>query len=177
MEEQLKNIIVLSRKWAKQFKCDKPWAAISVSTQPGDFPELSAENRLGLLRLCFWDISKPSLRQLEAEDPKLFTREQGREILDFVDEHWDKIDTLLVHCEAGMSRSPAIASAIISIKYGEGADAEWFKTYHLLNRFVYKLITEEYHGVDSKAAHIAERLLQKGKENDMLSLLSEIIDA
>jgi hypothetical protein len=46
-----------------------------------------------------------------------------------------------------------------------------------LNRFVYKLITEEYHGVDSKAAHIAERLLQKGKENDMLSLLSEIIDA
>ena len=160
MDEPLKNIIVLSRKFAKEFTCDKPWAAISVSTTMGDFPELSEQNRLGLLRLCFWDISNPSNRQLEADDPKLFSYEQANQVLEFVDEHWDKIDTLLVHCEAGLSRSPAIASAIISIKYGEGSDVEWFKRFNL-NRLVYQRIIEEFHGGDSMAVAIAKRILSE----------------
>lgn len=36
-----KKMVVLSRGYAKQFKCDTPWAAISVSTEKGDFPQLA----------------------------------------------------------------------------------------------------------------------------------------
>lgn len=165
--EQIKKIIVLSRQWAKKYKCDKPWAAISVSTASGDFPELSSDNRLGLLRLQFWDISNPSQRQLEAEDPKLFSRDQAKQVIDFVNQHWDSIDTLLVHCEAGLSRSPAIAAAIISIKYGEGADEEWFYKFNP-NYHVYQSIINEHYGVESMAAAIAKRILEQKAYDEVL---------
>lgn len=142
---------VRSRRLAKEFKSDLPWAAISVSTEVGDFPELNEENRVGLLRLRFWDIANPSTRQLDANLESLFSKEQAKQIIAFMNEVWDKADVILVHCEAGMSRSPAIAAAIEHIKYGPEQDKWYFKQY-IPNYWVYKTILEEHYGVGTAEA-------------------------
>lgn len=147
---------VRSRRLAKEFKSDLPWAAISVSTEEGDFPELNEENRVGLLRLRFWDIGNPTQRQLDHRYDVLFSRYQAKQIIDFVNEMWDKAEILLVHCEAGLSRSPAIAAAIEHMKYSPEEDKWYFKQY-MPNYWVYKTILEEHYGVGTPQAEQAEK--------------------
>lgn len=161
-----KNIEVRSRQNAKLFKSDKPWIAISISTESGDFPELSTENRVGLLRLRFWDIANPSSRQIQAEDSKLFSVEQAKEVLDFVNANWDKVDAILVHCEAGMSRSPAIAAAIEYIKNGKEASMPYFKKY-IPNGFVYKTLLEVCYGYGTDASRDANRIVSDAAYNQI----------
>jgi len=65
---------------AEIFRCDRPWAAISISTR-GDFPVLSEENRRGLLQLVFADTADP-------DRPDSFAPAIATEILDFVQQMW-----------------------------------------------------------------------------------------
>ena len=131
------NIQVCSRRGAREFKSDVPWAAISITSNPHVWPDLSEENRVGLLQLYFLD------RTQHGEDT--ITQEHVQQILDFVKEHWDKIDGLLVHCDAGLSRSPAVAAAIAKIFIGEGEDQPYFQRYWP-NYLVYKMILEAHFG-------------------------------
>lgn len=162
-----KNIVVVPKSEAKRFVCDKPWAAISISTEAGDFAELNAHNRVGLLRLRFWDSMNPTQRQIEAEDPNLFSPEQAEWILLFTQDVWPKIDTLLVHCEAGRSRSPAVAAAICHVMYGAGAEKEWFIKYNL-NRFVYSRILEKHYGMSAAEMAALAFEMPKAKEEEVL---------
>lgn len=145
---------IRSRLAAKNFTCDKPWAAISVSTRPECFPELSTVNQVGLLQLGFWDISQPKTYDARLAG-KLFTKEQAKQVLDFANEMMPKIETMLVHCEMGLSRSPAIAAALENIFYGKGSEATYFNKY-IPNVLVYKTITEVYYG-SSEGAQIARQ--------------------
>ena len=135
-----KAIEVRSRGYAERFRCRAPWAAISVSTSPDEFPVLSDENRVGLLQLNFWDVSQalPGMKHVIA-----FNRYHSTQILEFIQDVWENIDCLLVHCEAGMSRSPAIAAAIDKIYHGD--DSFWFNT-KTPNMLVYRTILEDYYG-------------------------------
>lgn len=135
------NILILSRGRAKDFVWDKPWAAISISSPGGEHPELSEENRLKLLRMTFFDFDTP--RQIHEEFMEFFfNKGHAEQILDFVDEVQDKIDLLLVHCEAGVSRSPAVGAAISRLKWGK--DQVFFDKY-TPNRLVYSKILEVGH--------------------------------
>lgn len=116
---------------APEFVFDKPWAAISVATYSEDWPNLSEENRVGLLQLAFHDIDEAIYGY------GLISEDQAFQVLEFVDQVWDKIETLLIHCEAGISRSPAIAAAISRIKIGH--DGGYFNT-HIPNRYVYRAL-------------------------------------
>lgn len=53
-----KHFDVRSAYNAGLFRYERPWAAISITTE-GDFPNLSEENRLGLLQLVFADTADP----------------------------------------------------------------------------------------------------------------------
>lgn len=136
-----KVIEVRSRQHAKDFKWSGPWAAISVSTEPGDFPPIQTENRVGLLRLRFWDIANPRLQDIDRLADKLFSREQAEAILKFVDDHWPHVECFMVHCEAGISRSPAIAAAIEYIYHGKDEAQKYFNRY-MPNSYVYKTLLE-----------------------------------
>lgn len=125
----MKDILVRSKKTAPEFICDQPWAAIQVATREGTWPELSQDNRQGVLQLFFPDYSFLT-GNLEQAYPdlkgKLFDEKFAQRILDFVDALVDT-HTLLVHCEAGISRSSAIAAAIDKIYRGNDAKT-WFRT-------------------------------------------------
>jgi predicted protein tyrosine phosphatase len=141
-----KKIVVLPRTQAAEFVADTPWAAISISTDAASFPELRRINQIGLLRLDFWDVAAPTAEQVAVYDQMIFTPAQAAEVLDFVHDHWDRVGTFLIHCEAGRSRSPAVAAAVCHVMYGAGAEKPWFDQYKL-NRYVYGLILSEHYGM------------------------------
>jgi len=125
-----KVVYVLSRKDSEKFCWHKPWAAISITSEKSfGWPTLQEENRVNVLQIAFpdWELVRHDMSlmrkdQLAAEgERKLFnfSEDQASEILDFVDEVWPNIDALMVHCMAGLSRSPAVAAAIKTIKDGE----------------------------------------------------------
>ena len=126
-----KHFEVRSAHNAELFRCDHPWAAISISTL-GDFPVLSEDNRKGLLQLVFADTADP-------DRPDSFTSSLATELLDFVEQMWDRVEVFLIHCEAGLSRSPGVASALSRIYYGD--DGPWFE-YDFPNGLVYQLLVD-----------------------------------
>jgi predicted protein tyrosine phosphatase len=152
----LKNIEVMSRNFAQIFVCDKSWAAISISTRPEEFAVLSDVNRVDLLQLSFWDIANPESSDIsDLRRKNCFKAEQAKKILEFLKLNESKIETLLVHCEAGVSRSPAVAAAISKILWNE--DEMYFKKY-LPNGFVYKMILEEHFGTMVKVPEVQEKI-------------------
>jgi len=141
--EKLIDIQIRSRGGAKSFKNKSPWAAISISTDPEDFPVLGEDNRVGVLQLSFWDLggslSDPesnSIRLNEFINEKLFSKNQAVQVLDFVYKVLPEIDTLLIHCEMGLCRSPAIGAAISHVLWGAETEKVYFNRFDP-NRFVY----------------------------------------
>ncbi|MCO6455779.1 MAG: hypothetical protein J5I93_10830 [Pirellulaceae bacterium] len=113
------QIEVYSREGACLFRANQPWAGISITTDDGDWPELGRESCLGLLQLQFADLETPHPGE------RLFDERDAHRILDFVGETWPRIHRLMVHCQAGLRRSPAVAAAISRIYLGH--DANWFQ--------------------------------------------------
>ena len=89
-----------------------------------------------MLQLEFYDAD---LARPEYEPEFLFNKYHAEQILDFVDEIQDKIELLMVHCEAGMSRSPAVGAAIA--KLGWNDDQVFFDKY-TPNMKVYRTLLE-----------------------------------
>ncbi len=133
MHAKRKRFEVRSRWNAEIFQCDRPWAAISISTG-GDFAVLSQAHRLGLLQLVFADTA-------DGDRADSFTASLATEILDFAEQWWGEAEVFLIHCEAGLSRSPAVAAALSRIYYGD--DGPWFEL-DFPNRLVYRLLMEAY---------------------------------
>ena len=128
-----KHFEVRSARNAEFFRSDRSWAAISI-TSGREHPVLSEANRVGLLRLVFDDITQPGT-------PQSFTPALAAEILNFVASVWDKAEMLLIHCDVGLSRSPAVAAALSRIYYGD--DGQWLAL-DFPNHLVYKLLVETH---------------------------------
>ena len=54
---------------------------------------------------------------------------------------WDKVEVLLIHCDVGLSRSPAVAAALSHIYYSD--DGPWFES-DFPNHLVYNLLVGTY---------------------------------
>ncbi len=135
-----KHFEVRSARNAEFFRSDRPWAAIQISHQD-DFPTLHSENRVGLLRLVFEDTE-------EADTPESFNPALATEILDFVEKMWDQVEVFLVHCQLGLSRSPAVAAALCRIYYDQ--DGRWFESI-FPNRLVYHVLLKTHARRSGKA--------------------------
>jgi predicted protein tyrosine phosphatase len=147
----------LNRWDAQFFVPDVCWAAIQIATF-GDWPKINKTKLMDHIQLAFVDVNSEKLARIE-QNPRmmetknkewfLFDKSHANTILDFVKKNKNEIDLLFVHCEAGISRSPAVAAAISRIYFND--DAEWFKMYKP-NDLVYKIILEtakergEYNG-------------------------------
>jgi predicted protein tyrosine phosphatase len=124
-----KGFDVRSARNAEFFRSERPWAAISISSQ-GGFPVLHERNRVGLLQLVFEDTT-------ESDNDGAFNASLATQILDFVDGVWDQAEVFLIHCEVGLSRSPAIAAALSRIYYDD--DGPWMAL-DMPNRLVYEVL-------------------------------------
>ncbi len=87
----------------------------------------------GVLTLLVDDIVKP------VDGAVLFSEDHARRILEFVDTMKGKIDTLVIHCYAGNSRSAAVGKALLD---RSGADSSKLTRRTNPNQHIYRLLME-----------------------------------
>ncbi len=163
------KIKVLSRQVFEEFESNEPYIAISI-TDPKSEPAIIGDtNNINfLLSLQFHDIDKSLVTREDCKickgtghleifadvnnghcysctdkmDIKLFTDKDAKNILDFVETCKKGIDLIVVHCEAGISRSAGVAGAL-SLIYNR-TDKEFFEGYFSPNMLVYWKILNAY---------------------------------
>ena len=155
-------IKVLSRDVFEKFISDEPYIVISI-TDPKSEKVKSEPTFIDMLSLQFHDVDKRISKRENCEvckgtgkidkwqnindghcyactdkiDIKLFNKELAKQILDFVHHYALEVNLIVVHCEAGISRSAGVASALSLIYNGE--DQYYFDNY-LPNMLVYRKI-------------------------------------
>ena len=119
----MNKIIVKSRRETELMPAySGPWAAISITDPRSSDALVPTDNLVGILR--------PEVRRQHVDVAVVSHHrppvpvEQARQILAFAKRVWPKADVLLVHCEAGISRSAGAAAALSRLYFGE--DAEFF---------------------------------------------------
>ncbi len=114
------KFIIFSRRLIEQAKpYDKPHIIISVRT-PGDPDDAKlpvGDQTLACLRLQFHEEYDDYDGAAKRHDYHLkhgnaFTVETGRYVLSFVEQYADRIEAVILHCDAGLARSPSIAHAL-----------------------------------------------------------------
>jgi predicted protein tyrosine phosphatase len=112
-------------------------ALISIRCPEDDPAELKGTWR-DVLYLTFHDIEG-----FIEERYKLFSEDDAQQIIDFVNKVADFVTTLIVNCDAGISRSAGVAKFIAELY-----DLEFNHEYSLYNKKVYStLIRVYYEGV------------------------------
>lgn len=86
---------------------------ISIRTPGDEKAEFNSNNKTikAILYLEFYDISYNSQEIFKGYEP--MTDEDAVKIRDFVLKWKDKVDTIWVHCDAGISRSAGVAAGIL----------------------------------------------------------------
>lgn len=134
------NFLVKNRVSIQTFKGNTPYIVISITTPDNIHPNMPADdpNFVGALKLVFTDddhdINKGNaLKQV----CKLITPKDADDILKFVSAH--TVDTVVCQCDAGISRSSAVAAALSYII--NGSDRQIFDNpQYAPNMLVYKTI-------------------------------------
>lgn len=141
------NIQVMNRQQAVEY-CHKPHSEqsviISISTPVEEYhdePFMSTIIGNGVYEICrveFFDVDNHypiSFGKMSMEHAELIT--------DIVARNLDK--KIIVHCDAGQSRSAGIAAALA--KYYNGDDEEFFNNSHMVpNMWCYNLILTQLAG-------------------------------
>lgn len=122
-----------------------PHIFISISTPGDDAAKIETnEYTLGILRLWFYDSNTPFYDHIQGrmvEESELFNTDQAKQILEFVKKH-PTAERIIVHCDMGLSRSPAVAAALSKIMTDD--DMIFFKRYDP-NMRVYRTILNEHY--------------------------------
>ena len=126
------KVRVMSRKEAYAYCClphGKPSVIISVSDPRmiyEDSPYVSDTNGVKeILPLCFADANEPGpdVYGFETDESEMMSFEDGEKIVRLLKAN--RGADIIVHCDAGISRSAGIAAAIL--KYFTGSDEEIFR--------------------------------------------------
>ncbi len=130
--------VVASRLDVEQgIKVEGTCAVISIRNPGEPKPRIQIKGRcVGVLYLEFHDAERvPGVKV--SEDVVMMKPEHACSVWAFFEEHRQKIDTIVVHCYAGMSRSPAMAAAISEAC---GDRIENFFTHYQPNDHVFHLM-------------------------------------
>ena len=128
------KFVVLSEREIEKYIVTEKHAVISITGPKWEHPKLpKLDSRVGLLRLKFHDVDR------EAKKCTLFSQEQAKTIWNFFQRYQSQIEVVVCQCEAGISRSSAVAAALARA-IGQN-DSEFFK-YYIPNRLVYRVLLE-----------------------------------
>lgn len=103
------EFVVLSREGAECYEPGPGEICISIS-DPDAAPARVSSRFAAVLRLNFDDVTERG----EPSDV-LFAENHAREIREFLDE-WPSAERVVVHCNAGVSRSPGVALGLCDIR-------------------------------------------------------------
>ncbi len=129
-----RSFLVLNRYEAATATPDMPYIVISVADpERGDARLAESPHRRAVLRLAFHDKH----RRAEAAGKVVMTAADARRILDFLSAHAEDAPLVVCQCEAGLSRSAAIAAALSRIVQGED---QFFFAHYAPNDYIYHLL-------------------------------------
>jgi predicted protein tyrosine phosphatase len=116
-KKRIPEFVVLSREEAERYEPGEREVCISIA-DPDTDPARLSRRFAAVLRLNFTDV-------VEAEDPSdvIFSDHHARAIRDFIDS-WPDAARIVVHCHAGMSRSPGVALGLCDIRGWATAELE-----------------------------------------------------
>jgi predicted protein tyrosine phosphatase len=116
-KKRIPEFVVLSREDAERYEPRRGEICISIADPDADPAELSRDFA-AILRLNFTDIT-------EQGDPSdvLFSEDHARAIREFIDS-WPGAPKIVVHCHAGISRSPGVALGLCDIRGWATAELE-----------------------------------------------------
>ncbi|MBQ3865246.1 MAG: hypothetical protein II781_05340 [Clostridia bacterium] len=114
-----------------------PYAVISIQdTHTGGFGFTFSRNQFckGVLTLYFDDIVR------NVDGACLFSSDQAESIIDFIQSNKD-VETLLIHCYGGQSRSLAVGAFAVRML---GGDNSRYFAHGNPNRYVYELLLQTW---------------------------------
>jgi len=119
---------------------DSAHVIISITTTKHDRATLrESPHCLGVLRLAFPDADAAMGTITEGD---LFSADHAEQIWRFVLSHHKQVERIIAHCDAGLSRSPAVVAAISKALTGD--DVEFFRRYRP-NMRVYQTLLRSFH--------------------------------
>lgn len=119
---------------AEQGSLTDTYAVISIQdshTQGFGFQFTENQFCKSVLTLYFDDIIK------EVDGAVLFDDNMADQIIEFIEKHKKSVDTLLVHCYAGQSRSKAIGAFAVEMLCGD--NSRYFEE-GSLNQYIYDVL-------------------------------------
>ena len=125
------------------------FAVINCAERKNNF--LTANPPALLLQLSFADITNEN-------DPNCFSLEHGKEIRAFYESLPPSVTDLFIFCDAGESRSTAIAAAIL-LAGGRSDAPVWSNPFYHPNTFVFGRLCQAF-GMKMTEAQIAEKKRQ-----------------
>lgn len=125
----VKSVKFISRREAENSPGMPEWAMISITENAADRADLHGWR--DVLRLAFHDIDVIDT----SGEYTLMSADQAHQIVDFIDRLAPEIAGVMVHCNAGISRSAAVARWIAG-RYS--LPFNW--QYTLYNKYVYRLL-------------------------------------
>lgn len=168
----MKKVIAVPREAAIDWFPDVkvPFAVVSIYTPPGypsHIPSEGAElkaylkkypgaqppefgenkNCKGILPLGFFDLEAP-IRGENNKNLILFDYDMALKLKTFIDSVQDDIDLLMVHCDAGVSRSQAVRAIVLRTYLKEFDDIAFREG--VPNMHVYKTFLDVMLGYDPK---------------------------
>lgn len=144
----LKNVQFMPRFHAEGIIPRSNMAMISISG-PGNPAQLNQMwHRGNLIRLQFHDadelghVSRPLGSEPGLHNIQLFSNRDAKNIINFVNEVKNKVEIIVVHCDAGISRSAAVAKFI-----AEMFNLPFPESYMLYNKYVYRVLRNTYNNM------------------------------
>ena len=117
------------------------YVVISIHDPNKRRPKVKKQSGLrDVLHLTFHD-SEPSAYTELSPDIQIMTPALADQIRDFVRRHESDVGAIVVHCEQGMSRSPAVAAAISDAL---GLDPRRFWQLYTPNQHVYHTVSDAF---------------------------------
>jgi predicted protein tyrosine phosphatase len=132
--DMIPEFVVLSREEAEHYEPGKREICISIADPDADPANISSRFA-AVLRLHFTDV----IEQGEPSDV-LFCSDHARAIRDFIDS-WPNAARVVVHCNAGVSRSPGVALGLSDLRGWPTARLE--RSYPGWNRLVRTALAAE----------------------------------
>lgn len=136
---EIMSKLVLERTLTDWFSAPvEPFVVISIASPGQAHPRLQHLHLLEVLPLVFHDVDQP-VSYLPANT--LFQPQQAEQILDLLERHRQQVKLFICQCEAGISRSAAVAAALSLLVNGSDEHI-WNDRRYLPNRLVYRLILD-----------------------------------